>query len=381
MTQVTRAGVVLPMILSGNDRLQAHLAIYKVMRARQGDSIRESVAYDTQLAAIFSSDPSLFIETIPNRSPYTALGLSTVEPRGDASVKASHFACASDVEWQNLSSWYGCWLKRLTDPSLNLTTCIEVALKNGVCPTNKELFMEADTLLDSEPWSNEPTKLAVAIKYIPQHDNLTEFRQEHLRRSLKEAVKVIDKSHAREHMILKALDCVDLHLSHGATYIPAKNETGGLLSSGFSQLCNCSVEKRSELVQGRYKALLIKLHEHAADLNMESGNWYRPPLIHAIYGQSLIAATTLVELGCDTSYVRTEKDQHTADIVTFSKDYNGPEFAAVLRESIMLRHINGRLNVEIGTRSQQADLVDQPSAHAVCEGNKATPSRRSRLSL
>ena len=263
--------------LQGVHRGRAHIALLEKFASKDFEGV----------AAIARQDPSLLIEPIPSRHPI---------------VPGTH-----DEMWERESSKYTRWLNKAVGwESPAFVGAVKAVVEAGVHPEDKSAFV-GDVLLGAHRWRNDPALLAFALKHGAGADLPPQFPGEG-RRSVIRPVLVEIKcnlvrasfdSHkdyvagliASAHLLLDAgTKLID---NEGVQCMPPKHP----FDSGISLLAEPWYEDPAPWVLEPLQALVRRLHEHGAKVDLLAGYEHAPLVVFAIRNRNLSLALQLVEMG------------------------------------------------------------------------------------
>jgi len=332
---------------TGLDRVNAHIQIFSHLDPNGSiyGAMDPKKEKDQEIAKIMASDPSLFLDRIPDHSPSPC----NTNLADNSRIHADHI-------WMKYSKWYGNWLTRFLTPNSDFTHTIRIALESGIHPDDESVW-PAKRLLGTVEWLTDPKRLATALSFgASPNRNSGDWKDSYLRTVLKVIQANIGGSRTAKNdsKIIDALDCAILLINAGATEFDApkaifagagKTHDFWEVQSALTFMLNtggtpCGVEMKQ-----KYREVIGCMQRAGVDLDARDGVEIRPPVIYALRSLNINVACELIRLGCNISddfLLRPENSKGGVikSILTEANEAGGEYFEIKIVEAIMERQIH-----------------------------------------
>jgi hypothetical protein len=333
--------------LQGVQRGRAHIAL-----------LERFVSMDFEgVASIAKQDPSLLVEPIPTRHPI---------------VPGNH-----DEMWKREASTYTRWLHKAVGwDSPAFVDAVKAVVEAGVHPDDKAAFV-GDVLLGAPRWRNDPNLLSFALKHgasstlPPQREGdggrslirpvLAELGSNLVRASLDDHKVYVSGLIRSANLLLDAGASLIDH--EGGQQFPPKHP----FEPGISLLAGAWYEHSTPWVLKPLRALVQRLHEHGAKLDLLCGYENVPLVVYAIRNRNLPLTLQLVEMGAkvdDSSICREQGPacRKVRGIVDEAQIAFGLEGRAKVLEAMMRKQLSASSSA---SASNDSHLLVRRRARAI----------------
>lgn len=284
------------LVLKGESRARAHADIMTFIDPA-GMAGAKAQVYRSSIARIAREDPSLLLEPIPPRYPLARTERETWHN--------------ADTVWRNHSSWYGNWLNRLVDPTVDCVEAVEAVLAAGIHPDDATVWAEG-TLLASEGWATNPEKLAIGLRNGANPDH--PFGENGRERYVLHALNLVRSKmgaaggSGAEKELRDGVQCVQMLLAAGAKELDRPDEEaqpgainfGRKLLTAIGHLVDGGAAVMKPEMRSLVHQLMGQLVRAGADMDRACGFQEVPPVVMALRSLDIEGACKLIALGCKT---------------------------------------------------------------------------------